>query len=65
MSITIESYSQGNIYVEYRWDKHNGWEMFVGHKVNDLMVTDYHNTYINKECAKRAFQRQVKKIKKN
>lgn len=59
----FETYCKDNNYVEYRWDKGGTFAMFVGHKVNGLIVIDYQNTYATKERAKRAFQRQVRKMK--
>ena len=72
MSITFEEtkmphtiYSQWTMLVEYRWDKYNGYETFVccdyGEKVYKTL---YHNTYATKEGAKRAYQRQVRLLKK-
>ena len=58
-------YPDWTIFAEYRWDKYNGWEMGVycdyGTKVYGAL---YHNTYATKEGAKRAFNRQVAKLKR-
>lgn len=64
-SWTFETYSKGNTYVEYRWDKYNGWEMIRGHKVNGVIITDFHNTYISKEASRRAFKRQIRRLEGN
>lgn len=64
-SWTLGTYEQGNTYVEYRWDKINHWEMMMCEKYSDgLWHTTYHNTYRTEQCAKRAFQRMVRKLKK-
>ena len=51
-----------NHYAEYRWNKEGGYELIVGHYYNNIVITDYRNTYATKLGAKRAFKRQVKKI---
>ena len=60
----FETYSDGNRYAEYRWDKGGVYAMLVGHKVDGLIVVDYHNTYSSREKARQAFKRQVVKIKR-
>lgn len=66
MSLTIETYTQDNLYVEYEWDKYEPhYVVFVGRKHNDGLVhTIWTNRYETKESAKRSFKRQVAKAKK-
>ena len=67
MSLTIDCYSEGNLYAEYRWDKYEPhYQVFVGRKYegDGLVHTLWKQTYATKEQAKRSFQRQVRKIKK-
>lgn len=58
----FETYNDGNNFVEYRWDKGNTYALIVGHFYNDIVITDYHNTYATKESARRAFKRKVKQL---
>jgi len=65
-SWVFESYSQGNIYAEYRWDKYEHYQVFVGQKYEEdgLVHTLWENSYATKEQALKSFRRQVAKIKK-
>ena len=66
MSLTLETYEQDNLYIEYRWDKDEPhYIVFVGRKhSNDLVQTIWTNRYATKESARRAFKRQIAKAKK-
>ena len=66
MSLTLETYEQDNLYIEYRWDKYEPhYVVFVGRKHSDGLVhTIWTNRYATKEQAKRSFKRQVAKAKK-
>ena len=66
MSLTLETYTQGDIYIEYEWDKYAPhYVVFVGKKQsNDLIATLWTNRYVTKEQAKKSFKRQVNKAKK-
>ena len=63
-SWVFETYDDGYNYIEYRWDKGNTYAIIVGHKVDGLIILDYHNTYATRDKAKRTFKRQVAKLKK-
>lgn len=65
-SWTFESYANEelNIHGEYRWNKGGGFEVSFGHKHNGLVYSDiFHKTYAQVKSARRAFKRQVNKIK--
>ena len=65
MSLTIKSYKQDDIYIEYRWDKYNGFEVFAGRKINGIIHTIYHNTYgALKDTALRMYRRRVSQARK-
>lgn len=65
MSLTLETYEQNDIYVEYEWDKYEPhYIVFVGRKYNGVVYTIWTNRYSTKEQAKKSFQRQVRKVKK-
>ena len=66
MSLTLETYEQGNIYIEYEWDKYAPhYIVFVGKKHSDGLVhTLWTQRYATVEQAKRSFKRQVAKAKK-
>ena len=66
MSLTLETYKQDNIYIEYEWDKYTPhYVVFVGRKQSDGLVhTIWTNRYATKEQAKQSFKRQVAKAKK-
>lgn len=65
MSITLESYIEGEKYIEFRWDKYAGYEVLVGHKANDgIVYIDWENQYGTKEQGTRSYKRQVAKAKK-
>ena len=66
MSLTLETYEQGDIYAEYEWDKYEPhYIVFVGRKHKDGLVhTIWTNRYATEKQAKRSFKRQVAKIKK-
>lgn len=66
MSLTLETYEQDNLYIEYEWDKYEPhYVVFVGRKHSDGLVhTIWTNRYVTKEQAKRSFKRQVAKAKK-
>lgn len=66
MSLTLETYEQDNLYIEYEWDKYEPhYVVFVGRKHSDGLVhTIWNNRYATKEQAKRSFKRQVAKAKK-
>lgn len=66
MSITLETFEQDNLYIEYEWDKYEPhYIVFVGKKhSDDLVYTLWTNRYGTKEQAKKSFQRQVRKAKK-
>lgn len=66
MSLTLETYEQGNIYIEYEWDKYAPhYVVFVGEtRSNGLTYTLWTNRYATREQAKRSFKRQVAKAKK-
>lgn len=65
MSLTLETYEQNDIYVEYEWDKYEPhYIVFVGRKNNGVVYTIWTNRYSTKEQAKKSFQRQVRKVKK-
>lgn len=60
------TYSQWNIHAEYRWDKGGAYAIHVGifNQEGIQIGHIFSNTYATKESAKRAFKRQVAKIKK-
>ena len=62
-SWVFETYTQGNNYAEYRWDKCGGYTAMVGHKVNGVVIIDYKHTYYSVQEAKRSYLRQVKRLK--
>lgn len=66
MSLTLGTYKQDDLYIEYEWDKYAPhYVVFVGRKHSDgLVYTIWRNRYATKEQAKRSFQRQVAKAKK-
>lgn len=66
MSLALETYEQGNLYIEYEWDKYEPhYVVFVGRKHSDGVVhTIWRNRYATKESAERSFKRQVAKAKK-
>ena len=67
MSLTIETYEQDNIYIEYEWDKYAPhYIVFVGKKYSDddSVHTLWEQRYATEEQAKRSFKRQVAKAKK-
>ena len=66
MSLTLETYEQDNLYIEYEWDKYAPhYVVFVGRKHSDGLVhTIWTNRYATKEQAKQSFKRQVAKAKK-
>lgn len=66
MSLTLETYEQDDICIEYEWDKYEPhYAVLVGRKQSDGLVhTIWTNRYATKEQAKRSFQRQVAKAKK-
>ena len=66
MSVTIENYTQGNIYVELRWDKYSPhYYCFVGKEYSNGLVQTIKNfSYNTIEKATRSFKRQVAKVKK-
>ncbi len=66
MSLTLETYEQDNLYIEYEWDKYEPhYIVFVGRKHSDGLVhTIWTNRYATKEQAKKSFKRQVAKAKK-
>ena len=66
MSLTIETYTQNDIYAEYLWDKYSPhFEVFVGKKHCDgIVYTLWSNRYNTEEQARKSFKRQVRKIKK-
>ena len=65
-SWVFETYENGNLFAEYRWNKGNTYEVNVGHITSNgfVSVDLFTNTYNTKESAKRAFKRQIKKIEK-
>ena len=66
-SWVIETYSQGDMYAEYLWDKYAPhYQVFVGkiYEGNGLVHKVWQNNYATVEQAKKSFQRQVRKIKK-
>ena len=66
MSLTLETYKQDNLYIEYEWDKYEPhYIVFVGRKHSDgLIHTIWTKRYETKEQAKKSFKRQVAKAKK-
>lgn len=60
------TYRQWHISAEYRWDKGEAYAVHVGtfNKEGIQIGHIFLNTYATKESAKRAFKRQVAKIKK-
>lgn len=66
MSLTLETYEQDNLYIEYEWDKYEPhYVVFVGRKHSDGLVhTIWTKRYATKEQAKKSFKRQVAKAKK-
>jgi len=66
MSLTLGTYSQDNLYIEYEWDKYAPhYVVYVGSKdVEGMLHTLWTNRYATKEQAKRSFKRQVAKAKK-
>ena len=63
-SWTFETYEKGNTFAEYRWNKGNTYQTFVGYNHNGIVTTIFNQTYGNKESARRAFKHQVKKIER-
>ena len=65
-SWTFETYEKENIFGEYRWNKGDGYEVIFGHiyTKGEVVVDIFTKTYATVEQARRAFQRQVKKIEK-
>lgn len=63
MSLTIETFELGDIYIEYLWDKYAPhYETFVGRKGKDGIVRGiFQKRYATREQAKRSFKRQVAK----
>ena len=66
MSLTLETYEQGNLYIEYKWDKYAPhYVVFVGKKhIDGLVYTLWTKRYPTEKQAKRSFKRQVAKAKK-
>lgn len=66
MSLTLETYEQDNLYIEYRWDKGGAYAVHVGifNKEGVQVGHIFSSTYTTKESARRAFKRQVAKAKK-
>ena len=66
MSLTLETYEQDNLYIEYEWDKYAPhYIVFVGKKHSDGLVhTLWTQRYATVEQAKHSFKRQVAKAKK-
>lgn len=66
MSLTLGTYTQEDIYIEYEWDKYSPhYIVFVGKKhSNGIVYTIWTKRYATEEEAKRSFQRQVRKAKK-
>ena len=67
MSLTLESCTIGDIYIEYEWDKYAPhYVVFVGRKGSDKIVhTIWNNRYATEDQAKKAYKRQVAKYKKS
>ena len=65
-SWVLGNYNQGNIHIDYEWDKYAPhYVVFVGEKHNDgLVYTLWTRRYATIEQAKRAYQRQVRRVKK-
>lgn len=63
-SWVFETYKNGNVFGEYRWNKGNTYEVNFGHiTTKGFAITDiFHGIYSNVESAKRAFKRQVRKL---
>ena len=61
-----KDYPQWHISASYRWNKGNTYQAYVGvfneQGMEQFKIFD--SVYGSKESAKRAFQRQVRKIKK-
>ena len=64
--MTLETYEQDDIYIEYEWDKYAPhYVVFVGRKHSDGLVhTIWENRYATEKEAKYSFKRQVAKAKK-
>lgn len=63
MSLTIDTYEKGDIYIECRWDKYvPHYQVFVGEKIDGIVYTRWEGHYDTKESAKRSFRRQVRTV---
>lgn len=59
----LETYESGDIYLEYYWDKYAPhYHVFLGRKVNGVVMTIKHFTYATIEQAKRSFRREKRKL---
>lgn len=68
MSIALESYKQDKTLVELSWDKYDPhYVVYVGRITDDsdgFYRTDSYERYQTEDEAKRAYRRQVSKVKR-
>lgn len=66
MSITLKSYERDKTLVELSWDKYSPhFVVFVGHRADDgFYHADEYDRYHTEDEAKRAYRRQVAKVKR-
>jgi len=65
-SWTFETFDLGNIHASYMWNKEGNYQVYVGCFRDHVQwgALYFNRYYATKEEARRAFKRQVNKIKK-
>ena len=67
MSWVFETFKSPNgVFVEYLWDKYNGYEMVVGtyDKERHMVCNTKYYIYASEEQARKAFKRKVARVKR-